>query len=107
MRDLTFTGLKAHPAAVLIMFILATGIFCYGWIDISTTLSQSQLLSRETFLSMFNDRTNGRGYLLCAAFSLLLSLYALGSYQGHFIYRVICYCSLILGGSFAGFMAFI
>ncbi len=107
MRDLTFTGLKAHPAAVLVMFILAASIFCYGWFDISATLSQSQLLTRETFLTMINDRTNGKGYLLSAIFTLLLCLYALGSYRVHVIYRMICYVGLALACGFGLFMALI
>ncbi|MCE2570121.1 hypothetical protein [Motilimonas eburnea] len=107
MRDLTFTGLKAHPIAVLIMFILASGIFCYGWIDMTTHLSQSQMLSRETFFAMLNDRSNGQGYLLSAIFTSLISLYALGSYKNHLIYRVVCYVSLVLAISFAVFLAWV
>ena len=86
MRDLTFTGVKAHPIAVLIMFVLSSAVFSYGCVEISLHLNQTTLLNDSNFLTLLNDRTKGKGYLLCGIFTLLLTLYALGSYRSHAIF---------------------
>ena len=107
MRDLTFTGVKAHPIAVLIMFVLSTAIFSYGCVEISLHLNQTALLNDSNFLALLKDRTNGKGYLLCGIFTLLLTLYALGSYRSHAIYRWLSYGGGLIAFIFSVFLLII
>ncbi|MCE2595390.1 hypothetical protein K6Y31_11240 [Motilimonas cestriensis] len=107
MRDLTFTGLKAHPLAVLIMFVLSTAVFSYGCFDISSHLNQVSQLNDSNFLTLLKDRTNGKGYLLSGLFTLLLTLYAVGGYRSHAIYRWLSWSGIGLAVAFIGFILII
>ncbi|RJG42179.1 hypothetical protein [Motilimonas pumila] len=96
MRDLTFSGVKAHPLAVAIMFLLAMAVLLYGWFDTSFYLYQQSSLDFVNFKQQLSDTQTGRGYLLAACFTLLLALYSVLQLQQHIIYKLISYCSAAL-----------
>lgn len=96
MRDLTFSGVKAHPLAVATMFLLAVAIMLYGWFDTSFYLYQQNSLDFVNFKQQLSDTQSGRGYLLAACFTLLLALYSALQLKLNVIYKLISYCSAAL-----------